>query len=605
MKKLYRQAFTLVELIVVITILAILGTIAFISFQNYSKSARDGARMADINNIEKSLGIFITEKGFYPIPDYGSHITYSGALARTQGTVGDNVTTNLKNLSKKPVDPLTGDEYTYSVANNNVEYQVATILEGGSMVYNLPLITNQANAATTKTATSRVKGTYNEKILKVNTGGLDYVLAVPSIINSNINHVDFEDIITNKELVYNNYSNIPDSYKNSGYTMTGGFDYNPSSIIVYTGSTYMTGDTEKLEFIDNLKKVYNGTILQGEGGYSEIINTDTATNPTGAVALVDTYITNHIGGITGIVSTTIPTTPPPSSTCSLTQTQVDTLNGLLADGSIVAYGYNIYDIKDIYDLQNMYDYTYGLPSQLTESEWCNDVGAIQGYTLPAEILNLTNLSILVVMSDSITTIPAGIGNLTNLIMFGVMSDSLLTLPPEIGKLTNLFALMIQANSLTTSSFMTLPPEIGNLSNLLMLGVQSNTLPPEIGKLTNLSGLAIISDSLTTLPSEIGKLTNLLMLGVVSNSLTTLPPEIGKLTNLFGLSITSDSLMTLPAEICNLTNLTQLQFVAPLLGNLSGYFGIYSSDVSQIDIPTTGKTMTIGGNETNIVITITP
>ncbi|MFA5916920.1 MAG: type II secretion system protein, partial [Candidatus Gracilibacteria bacterium] len=83
MKKLQKQAFTLVELIVVITILAILGTIAFISFQNYSKNARDGVRIADINNIEKSLGIFITEKGFYPIPDYGSHITYSGALART------------------------------------------------------------------------------------------------------------------------------------------------------------------------------------------------------------------------------------------------------------------------------------------------------------------------------------------------------------------------------------------------------------------------------------------------------------------------------------------------------------------------------------------
>jgi hypothetical protein len=64
-------------------------------------------------------------------------------------------------------------------------------------------------------------------------------------------------------------------------------------------------------------------------------------------------------------------------------------------------------------------------------------------------------------------------------------------------------------------------------------------------------------------------------------------------------------MTLPAEICNLTNLTQLQFVAPLLWNLSGYFGIYSSDVSQIDIPTTWKTMTIWWNETNIVITITP
>jgi prepilin-type N-terminal cleavage/methylation domain-containing protein len=56
--KLQKQAFTLVELIVVITILAILGTIAFISMQSYSKTARDSVRVADIKNIETSLELF-------------------------------------------------------------------------------------------------------------------------------------------------------------------------------------------------------------------------------------------------------------------------------------------------------------------------------------------------------------------------------------------------------------------------------------------------------------------------------------------------------------------------------------------------------------------
>ncbi|MFA5917575.1 MAG: type II secretion system protein, partial [Candidatus Gracilibacteria bacterium] len=124
MKKLKNQAFTLVELIVVITILAILGTIAFISFQGYSSNARDGVRISDTNNVKQNLGIFITEKGFYPIPDNGTQITYSGGTAWTQGTVGDNVITNLRNLSKKPTDPLSNNEYTYSIANNNVEYQL-------------------------------------------------------------------------------------------------------------------------------------------------------------------------------------------------------------------------------------------------------------------------------------------------------------------------------------------------------------------------------------------------------------------------------------------------------------------------------------------------
>ncbi|MDD3145348.1 MAG: type II secretion system protein [Candidatus Gracilibacteria bacterium] len=56
MKK-QKNAFTLVELIVVITILAILGTIAFINLQGYSMGARDSKRVSDISNIQKKIGI--------------------------------------------------------------------------------------------------------------------------------------------------------------------------------------------------------------------------------------------------------------------------------------------------------------------------------------------------------------------------------------------------------------------------------------------------------------------------------------------------------------------------------------------------------------------
>ncbi|MDD3145171.1 MAG: two-component regulator propeller domain-containing protein [Candidatus Gracilibacteria bacterium] len=52
-----KQAFTLVELIVVITILAILGTIAFINLQGYSGSARDSKRESDISNILKKVSV--------------------------------------------------------------------------------------------------------------------------------------------------------------------------------------------------------------------------------------------------------------------------------------------------------------------------------------------------------------------------------------------------------------------------------------------------------------------------------------------------------------------------------------------------------------------
>jgi len=63
-----KQAFTLVELIVVITILAILGTIAFVSLQGYSKDARNSARVSDVSIINTSLELLSLQTGKYPTP---------------------------------------------------------------------------------------------------------------------------------------------------------------------------------------------------------------------------------------------------------------------------------------------------------------------------------------------------------------------------------------------------------------------------------------------------------------------------------------------------------------------------------------------------------
>ncbi|MDD3302900.1 MAG: prepilin-type N-terminal cleavage/methylation domain-containing protein, partial [Candidatus Gracilibacteria bacterium] len=121
------KAFTLVELIVVIVILAILGTIAFISFQGYSRNSRDSVRIADINSTKKSLEIFITKAGFYPTPDNPTNITYSGAIVWTEGTLGSNVIKNIQSLNKVITDPLTSNEYTYSITSSKTEYQIGAI----------------------------------------------------------------------------------------------------------------------------------------------------------------------------------------------------------------------------------------------------------------------------------------------------------------------------------------------------------------------------------------------------------------------------------------------------------------------------------------------
>jgi len=133
-KKSKKQWFTLVELIVVITILAILWTIAFISFQGYTLNARDWVRMTDLNNIKMSLELFYSQKWFYPDPTNGVNMTYSWATAWQQGTFWDTTFRNVDKLDKKPVDPLTGNEYTYSVTYLKNEFQLWAIAEGGSLI---------------------------------------------------------------------------------------------------------------------------------------------------------------------------------------------------------------------------------------------------------------------------------------------------------------------------------------------------------------------------------------------------------------------------------------------------------------------------------------
>jgi len=295
-----KSAFTLVELIVVITILAILWTIAFISFEWYSKNARDGKRLSDFKIIEKNLELYITQKWTYPLPDNGINIMYDWAIAWTQWTVWDVVIRNLNRIDKKPVDPLTWNEYTYSVTWLKIEYQLWTIAEWWLLLWTNKTINtkiiNQANAATPKKATAMIKWTYNEKILRVKTWAIDYILAVPSIISSNLDDVNLLSILSNNLLVLNDYWNLPSSYKDAWYTMTWTINTVTNNVLVYSGTIQnLNKEWNKLIFVDNLKQAYSGTILENNTNYSDIINQDITTNPTKSKELVNNYLRNEIG----------------------------------------------------------------------------------------------------------------------------------------------------------------------------------------------------------------------------------------------------------------------------------------------------------------------
>jgi hypothetical protein len=218
---------------------------------------------------------------------------------------------NVDKLDHKPVDPLTLNEYTYSITNLKNEYQLWAVYEWWSLSYNstpqrtettqqsqttsLPLI-EKANAVWVIKANAMVIWNYNWKIIKINTWTTIYILAVPSIINWDILSTDIITMMTNKTLVYNNYSNLPDSYKNKWYSMTWWFDFIPqANILVYSWTVESLKDeTNRTIFIDNLKKVYNNTVISLDPDFKQLIESDIVSNKLEAVKLANNIIENYV-----------------------------------------------------------------------------------------------------------------------------------------------------------------------------------------------------------------------------------------------------------------------------------------------------------------------
>ena len=99
-------------------------------------------------------------------------------------------------------------------------------------------------------------------------------------------------------------------------------------------------------------------------------------------------------------------------------------------------------------------------------------------------------------------------------------------PAEIGQLTSLTVLNLGNNQL-----MNLSAEIGQLTSLTVLNLAYNrltSLPAEIWQLTSLTRLWLDDNQLTSLPAEIGQLTSLEWLTLSGNRLTSVPAAVDEL-----------------------------------------------------------------------------
>lgn len=276
-----KNAFTLVELIVVITILAILWTIAFISLQWYSREARNSSRISDIASIRKVFELYQLKKWTYPDTTNWLNIVYSWWVVWTQWIFWDDTFKDVWKIDQIPLDPLTNMPYTYSLTSTKKQYQLAWIIEEQSLSQNYYLNDTFAEDED-KTLTAYVRWNYNEKLLKSVDWNSCKILSLPSIISSNwSSENELITILSNYELVYSGYANLPSVYKTSWFKLNWGFDFKPNKLLVYNDEEncnllYNSEDaSSRVELVRNLKESYSWTIIESEPIINELVNLDT------------------------------------------------------------------------------------------------------------------------------------------------------------------------------------------------------------------------------------------------------------------------------------------------------------------------------------------
>lgn len=115
------KGFTLIELLVVISIIGVLLALSLVAFSSTKKSARDGKRKADLEQVRSALEIYRTDCKTYPATE---DVTFGSPL------VGTDVHCPASNIymAELPQDPLE-DTYSYQYVGAQNTYVLCAYLE--------------------------------------------------------------------------------------------------------------------------------------------------------------------------------------------------------------------------------------------------------------------------------------------------------------------------------------------------------------------------------------------------------------------------------------------------------------------------------------------
>lgn len=245
-----KQAFTLVELIVVITILAILGTIAFISLQGYSSDARNTKRTNDLSSIQSAISVKQTEGAsllaFITGVD-GSKIE-NGSIGGTGVTTSDyNAgTVNFTALGIKQADfqdPQDSSDYAIGGTTKlNGKFELAASIENGGGAEVAKLIGNYNDRTL---ATSTASGTVSNGVITLDS-------------SSDINKMVSGDYVVNDVATANTAKIIKVSA--DGKTLT-------TDNTTLTGTTFQLALAESTGLIDAGSGTSTGVIVDAGSTY--------------------------------------------------------------------------------------------------------------------------------------------------------------------------------------------------------------------------------------------------------------------------------------------------------------------------------------------------
>eukprot|EP00002_Diphylleia_rotans_P020953 TRINITY_DN4076_c0_g1_i2.p1 TRINITY_DN4076_c0_g1~~TRINITY_DN4076_c0_g1_i2.p1 ORF type:complete len:352 (+),score=62.55 TRINITY_DN4076_c0_g1_i2:79-1134(+) len=214
-----------------------------------------------------------------------------------------------------------------------------------------------------------------------------------------------------------------------------------------------------------------------------------------------------------------------------------------------------------------------------------DLYGLSGADSVQDLLRAKELNL---AADNLTLVPEAIGQLTNLTVVWLNNNEISSLPESIGELTNLVMMYIQKNPITE-----LPQSMTRLQKLRILQIESGgksavqrapigitALPCWTNHTKGYDMQLSISDSLkrltlfkydnenlTDIASLVDKWRSCDSINIAQNKISTLPQQLSTLTSLCDLNLSLNALDTFPEVVLQMTWLTSLNIAGNSLTEL--------------------------------------